>query len=205
VVFFLQVFPTKTLWAPLLVPTHITWPAQLTVLISAIVTIFAEEYKTWSFSTRNFLHSPLTSSQNTFLCNLFLITLRLHSSLGVRHQRHKRSGCEADRSLHLDWVELYLYTPKKPSKCVKRHFLFQQQGAQCNRYAFLRIKFSIADTTVRNSFSADWLSSILYTNISHLTQNRDHAHQKDQLSMMFWCSARQLKLSLLYETYRADF
>jgi len=54
-------FPTKTLYTPLS-PIRATCPAHLILLDFITRTILGEEYKSFSFSLCNLLHSPVTSS-----------------------------------------------------------------------------------------------------------------------------------------------
>ena len=55
-------FPTKTLYTPLSLPIHATCPAHLILLDFITLTILGEEYKLFSSSLCNLLHSPVTSS-----------------------------------------------------------------------------------------------------------------------------------------------
>ena len=82
-------FPTKTLYTPLLSPIRATCPAHLILLKFINRTILGERYRSFRFSLRCFLHSPVTSfllGANIFLNNLFSNNLSLSSSLSVSDQ-----------------------------------------------------------------------------------------------------------------------
>jgi len=55
-------FPTKPLYTLLLSPTRATCPAHLILLDFITRTILGEQYRSFSSSLCNFLHSPLTST-----------------------------------------------------------------------------------------------------------------------------------------------
>ena len=81
-------FPTKTLYARLSSPIRVIRPAHL-ILDFITRTILGEEYKSFSSSLCNLLHSPVTSSllgPNILLNTTFSNTLSFLSSRNVNDQ-----------------------------------------------------------------------------------------------------------------------
>jgi hypothetical protein len=82
-------FPHQHPVHPLSSPIRATCPAHLIHLDFTTRTILGKEYRSFSSSLCNFLHSPVTSSllgPNTLLNTLFSNTLSLRSSLNVSDQ-----------------------------------------------------------------------------------------------------------------------
>ena len=82
-------FPHQHPVRPSLLPIRVTCPAHLILLDLTTRTILGKEYRSFSSSLCNFLHSSLTSSllgPNTLLNTLFSNTLSLSSSLNVSYQ-----------------------------------------------------------------------------------------------------------------------
>ena len=79
-------FPTKTLYTPLSSPIRATCPTHLILLDFINRTILGEEYKSFSSSLCNLLHSPVTSSllgPNILLNTMFSNTLSFLSSRNI--------------------------------------------------------------------------------------------------------------------------
>ena len=87
--FFPSGFPSKTIYTPLYSPIRATCPAHLILLDFITRTILGQEYKSFSSSLCNLLHSPVTSSllgPNILLNTMFSNTLSLLSSRNVSDQ-----------------------------------------------------------------------------------------------------------------------
>jgi len=86
---FPSAFPIKTLYTPLSSPIRVTCPAHFILLHFITRTILGEEYKSFSSSLCNLLHSPVTSSllgPNILLNTMFSNTLSFLSFRSVSDQ-----------------------------------------------------------------------------------------------------------------------
>ena len=82
-------FASKTLYTPLSLPIRVTCSAHLILLDFITRTILGEEYKSFSSSLCNLLHSPVTSpllGPNMLLNTMFSNTLSFLSSRNVNDQ-----------------------------------------------------------------------------------------------------------------------
>ena len=82
-------FPHQDPIHPLSSPIHATYPANLILLDFITRTILGEQYKSFSSTLRNLLHSPVTSSlqgPNILLNTMFSNTLSFLSSRNVNDQ-----------------------------------------------------------------------------------------------------------------------
>ena len=82
-------FPSKTLYTSISSPIRATCPAHLILLNFITCTILGEEYKSFSSSLCNLLHSPITSSllgPNILLNTMFSNTHSFLSSCNVNDQ-----------------------------------------------------------------------------------------------------------------------
>ena len=82
-------FPRKTLYTPLSSPISATCPTHLILLDFITRTILGEQYKSFSVSLCNLLHSPVTSSllgPNILLNTMFSDTLCFLFSRNVNDQ-----------------------------------------------------------------------------------------------------------------------
>ena len=110
-------FPSKTLYTLLSSPIRATCPAHLFLLDFITRTILGEQYKPFSSSLCNLLHSPVTSSlldPNILLNTMFSNTLSFLSPLNVSDQvshpyaLYKYGWCKKMKFyIHYSWRYIY--------------------------------------------------------------------------------------------------
>ena len=99
-------FPTKILYTPLSWPIRATCPAHLILLDFITRTILGEEYKLFSSSLFNLLHSPVISSllgPNILLKTKFSNTISFLSSRNVSHQASHPYKTTGKIKIYIPW------------------------------------------------------------------------------------------------------